>query len=190
MQCFTGLSNYNQIITKASDGISLASLTDKIERKLSIINGTDKGSYTITNLAQQKESLTKILSIVTAILSAVGAVSLIVAGLSIMTVMLVSVGERKREIGIKKSIGAGRFVIVREFLSEALMLSAAGCILGIAIAYTLVFAAAKLINVTIMIDTLTIAVTCMFSIASGVVFGVYPALKAARLRPAETLRAL
>lgn len=190
MQCFTGLSNYNQIITKASDGISLASLTDKIERKLSIINGTDKNSYTITNLAQQKESLTKILSIVTAILSAVGAVSLIVAGLSIMTVMLVSVGERKREIGIKKSIGAGRFVIVREFLSEALMLSAAGCILGIAIAYMLVFAAAKLINVTIMIDTLTIAVTCMFSIASGVVFGVYPALKAARLRPAETLRAL
>lgn len=67
-----------------------------------ITNGADNESYTVTNLAKQKESLTKILNIVTAILSAVGAVSLVVAGLSIMTVMLVSVGERKREIGIKK----------------------------------------------------------------------------------------
>ncbi len=190
MQYLTGITNYNQIITKAIPNADLSALATNIEKKLMITNGADNESYTVTNLAKQKESLTKILNIVTAILSAVGAVSLVVAGLSIMTVMLVSVGERKREIGIKKAIGANKFIIVREFLSEALMLSVIGCIVGVAISFSLVFFAGRLFAMTISVDLYTIIITCVFSILSGVIFGVYPALKAAKLKPAETLRAL
>ena len=190
MQYLTGQTNYNQIITKAEVGADLSALANTVEKRLTILNGTENESYSVTNLAKQKESLTNILSIVTAILSAVGAVSLVVAGLSIMTVMLVSVGERKREIGIKKAIGATGFIIVREFLGEALMLSFLGCIIGTGISYLLVFISSKLINISINIDVQTILITCMFSVLSGVVFGVYPALKAAKLKPAETLRAL
>ncbi|MEE1282511.1 MAG: ABC transporter permease [Acutalibacteraceae bacterium] len=190
MQTLTGATNYSQIITKANPEVNLTSLATKLENTLTFLNGADPNSYTITNLAKQKESLTNILSIVTSILSAVGAVSLVVAGLSIMTVMLVSVGERKREIGIKKAIGATRFIIVREFLCEALTLSIIGCIVGILISFSLVTIGSKLLDVTISINLKTVSITCLFSVVMGAVFGAYPALIAAKLNPAETLRSL
>ncbi|MEE1056192.1 MAG: ABC transporter permease [Acutalibacteraceae bacterium] len=190
MQSLTGYTNYNQIIIKATDDANLTTLAEAVKRRLTMLNGEDSDSYTVNNLAKQRESLTNILNIVTSILSAVGAVSLVVAGLSIMTVMLVSVGERKREIGIKKAIGATKFIIVREFLGEALMLSILGCVTGTAIALGIVYLGSVLLNISINIDTSIILITCGFSIISGVVFGVYPALKAAKLKPAETLRAL
>ncbi|MEE0265263.1 MAG: ABC transporter permease [Acutalibacteraceae bacterium] len=189
MQALNGSANYAQIITKATPNTDISALATSIESTLTFLNGT-KDSYTVTNLAKQKESLTNILSIVTTILSAVGAVSLIVAGLSIMTVMLVSVGERKREIGIKKAIGASRFIIVREFLSEALMLSLIGCAVGLLISFLLVLTSSRFLNIPIAIDIKTVAVTCLFSVAMGGVFGVYPAMLAAKLNPAETLRSL
>lgn len=190
MQSLTGSTNYSQIITKATPDANLPSLATKLENTLTFMNGSDSDSYTITNLAKQKESLTNILNIVTSILSAVGAVSLIVAGLSIMTVMLVSVGERKREIGIKKAIGATRFIIVREFLCEALMLSIIGCVVGVAISVALITLSSRVLDMTVSINLKTVSVTCMFSIIMGAVFGVYPALIAAKLNPAETLRSL
>lgn len=190
MQTLNGSINYSQIITKATSDSNLASLATRLENTLTFLNGSDDGSYTITNLAKQKESLTNILSIVTSILSAVGAVSLIVAGLSIMTVMLVSVGERKREIGIKKAIGATRFIIVREFLCEALMLSIIGCMVGVLISLALITIGSKMLDMTVLINLKTVSVTCLFSVIMGAVFGVYPALMAAKLNPAETLRSL
>lgn len=189
MQTLNGSANYAQIITKATANTNLSSLATKLENTLAFLNGTEE-AYIVTNLAKQKESLTNILTIVTTILSAVGAISLIVSGLSIMTVMLVSVGERKREIGIKKAIGASRFIIVQEFLSEALMISFIGCAVGLLIAFLLVAISSKLLNIPITIDIKTVAVTCMFSVVMGGVFGVYPAMLAAKLNPAETLRSL
>lgn len=190
MQSLAGVTNYTQIITKANSEDDLPNLATNLEKTLAFLNGTPKNSYTITNLAKQKESLSNIMNIVTGILSTVGAVSLIVAGLSIMTVMLVSVGERKREIGIKKSIGATRFVIVREFLCEALLLSVVGCIIGVFISFLLVIIGSSFFNLTLLINLKTLLVTCVFSVVMGAVFGVYPALKAAKLNPAETLRSL
>lgn len=189
MQMLNGSANYAQIITKAAANTNLSALATRLENTLAFLNGTEE-AYIVTNLAKQKESLTNILTIVTTILSAVGAISLIVSGLSIMTVMLVSVGERKREIGIKKAIGASRFIIVQEFLSEALMISFIGCAVGLLIAFLLVAISSKLLNIPITIDIKTVAVTCMFSVVMGGVFGVYPAMLAAKLNPAETLRSL
>lgn len=190
MQYLTGATNYNQIITKTLPNANIDVLATTLESKLNVSNGTDDGSYIITNLAKQKDSLSNILGIVTAILSSVGAVSLIVSGLSIMTVMLVSVSERKKEIGIKKAIGATRGITVKEFLGEAFMLSALGCIVGIIISYFLVIIATNVLGIAISINISTVAITCVFSIISSVFFGVYPALKASKLKPAETLRAL
>lgn len=190
MQSLTGAVNYNQIITKADNGTDLSILAENIEKKLRIVNGANNNGYTVTNLAKQKETLTNILGIVSSILSAVGAISLVVAGLSIMTVMLVSVGERKREIGIKKAIGATKFIIVREFLGEALMLSIMGCIIGVGISLLIVYLGGNMIGTEITVNAYTLLITCGISVLSGVIFGVYPALKAASLKPAETLRAL
>lgn len=190
MQYLTGSENYNQIITKVSDNSDISVITKNIEHTLALLNGTENKSYTVTNLAKQKESLTNILGIVSTILSAVGAVSLIVAGLSIMTVMLVSVGERKKEIGIKKAIGATKFIIVREFLGEALMLSVVGCIVGMIFSTIIVWIGNSAFNIEIHTDLKTTIITCIISILSGIVFGVYPALKASNLKPAEALRAI
>lgn len=190
MQSLTGAVNYNQIITKTDSDVDLSALAESIEKRLRIINGAGSNGYTVTNLAKQKETLTNILGIVSGILSAVGAISLVVAGLSIMTVMLVSVGERKREIGIKKAIGATKFIIVREFLGEALMLSVIGCIIGVGISLLVIYLGGNILGTEISVNSYTLLITCGISILSGVVFGVYPALKAASLKPAETLRAL
>ncbi len=190
MQYLTSATNYNQIITKATPDTDIDTLAITLEKKLNLTNGTDDGSYIVTNLAKQKDSLSNILGIVTAILSAVGAVSLIVSGLSIMTVMLVSVSERKKEIGIKKAIGATRGITVKEFLGEAFMLSALGCIVGIVISYLLVIIASNILGLPISISGNSVVITCIFSVVSSIIFGVYPALKASKLKPAETLRAL
>lgn len=189
IQELSGSQNFNQIITKASDGVDIDSLGKRIERRLDAYTGSS-GEYKANNIAKQKEILTNVLSIVTLILSAVGAVALIVASLSIMTVMLVSVSERKREIGIKKSIGATKYIIMREFLMEALLLSLTGCLVGVIAGVSISYIGASILNIAVELRSDIIIYTCLFSIITGVVFGVYPASKAAKLKPAETLRAL
>ncbi|HHZ06610.1 MAG TPA: FtsX-like permease family protein [Clostridiales bacterium] len=185
----TGSQNYNQIITRTDSDVNIDTLGETVIRKLNTYSGIEDG-YKVTNLAKQKEILTNILGIVTLILSAVGAVSLIVASLSIMTVMLVSVSERKREIGIKKSIGATKYIIMREFLVEALLLSLAGCLIGIILGLLISFIGSKALGYNIDIPYNIILLTCVFSSLSGVIFGVYPARKASTMKPAESLRSL
>lgn len=183
----TSSNSFNQIITRVNDDVNIEKLGNNLQRQLNLLNGTEN-KFTVSNLAKQKAVLTNILSIVTLILSAVAAVSLVVASLSIMTVMLVSVSERKREIGIKKSIGASKITILREFLLEALVLSICGCIIGIIAGLTISFIGSLLLNIDIDMRFDIMLYTCLFSIGAGVVFGVYPALKAAKLNPADTLR--
>ena len=128
------------------------------------------------------------LDMITLILSAVGAVSLLVASLSIMTVMLVSVSERTREIGVKKSLGATRRSILLEFLFEALLLSLTGCLLGLAAGCLLSLGGSVLLNASFQMRGDILALSLLFSVFSGVIFGVYPAYQAAKLRPVDALR--
>lgn len=183
----TGQNNYNQIITKLKAGADIDKLSDRITKNLNYSQGIDSG-YTATNTAKQRDILANILNIVTLILTAIGGISLIVAGLSIMTVMLVSVSERKREIGIKKSIGASKKKIVSEFLTEAFLLSFFGAAMGVALGLIISYIGTAMMEMTLIIDWKTIGFTVLFAIISGVIFGVYPSIKAAKLKPIDALK--
>lgn len=140
------------------------------------------------DLNSQMEQLDRILSTVTLALAAIAGISLLVAGLSIMTVMMVSVGERTREIGIKKSIGATQGAILLEFLIESCLLSLAGAALGAAAGLGVGTAGCLLLGVSPTADWNMVLAAIGCSVMAGVLFGVYPAKKAADLRPVDALR--
>ena len=124
----------------------------------------------------------------TALLSAVAAVRLLVGGIGIMNIMLVSVTERTREIGIRLAVGAMETEVLLQFLVEAVALSSFGGLLGIAVAMVSSYVLAARLGVPFVVDPTTVVVAFLFSSVVGMVFGYFPARKAARLDPIEALR--
>lgn len=187
VQTAAGRDDFDQIAVKVKVGANVDHTGETIVDSLNRNNGTT-GAFVSNNLAKQKDSLTNMLGIITLILSAVGAISLLVASLSIMTVMLVSVNERTREIGIKKAIGAKRSSIMLEFMFEAVLISLIGCLFGIVAGYLISYMGASYFGfaLSVRLDIMLLAVG--FSLLSGTVFGVYPAYKASKLKPVDALR--
>ncbi len=185
MQQLNGRSDFDQFAVRLVDGADEETEAGHIEQVLARIGG--ENSYTAENLAAQRDKLAGVMDVVTTILTAISAISLLVSGLSIMTVMTVSVGERTREIGIKKALGATNGRILREFLTEALLLSLGGGMIGVAIGAGLGAIGLSLFGLSVSVWQ-TMLWLVGFAAAVGVVFGVYPALKAARLDPVEALR--
>lgn len=186
MQSSLGRNTFDQIAVRIQEGEDADAVGSVIAASLNQSAGVEDG-YVSNNLVKQKDSLTNMLNILTLVLSAVGAVSLLVASLSIMTVMLVSVHERTREIGIKKAIGAGKGKILVEFLWEALMISCIGAVLGAGIGTGISFAGAAIFGVSLQARMDIALFAALFSILSGVIFGVYPAVKASSLQPIDAL---
>ena len=122
------------------------------------------------------------------ILSLIAAVSLVVSGLGIMTVMMVSVNERTREIGIKKSIGATKGMILVEFLAEAFTLSLIGSMAGVGLGVLFAWIGCKTFSITFHVAPGSIISSIVVAVIVGVLFGVYPATTAAKLRPVDALR--
>lgn len=187
IQNAVGRDDFDQIAVKLKSGSNVDTIGKTIVDSLNRSNGTDD-AFVSNNLAKQKDGLTSMLGIMTLILSAVGAISLLVASLSIMTVMLVSVNERTREIGIKKAIGAKRSSIMIEFMFEALLISVIGCFFGIAAGYLVSYAGASYFGLVLSVRTDIMLLAVGFSILTGTVFGVYPAYKASNLKPVDALR--
>ena len=146
-------------------------------------------SFAAQNMARQRGALDSILSVLTLILALIGGVSVFVAGMGIMTVMTVSVNERKREIGIKKAIGAKALQILMEFMLEAFFISVIGCVVGIALGFIASFAGSYA-GVAAEISATTVWMAVTFSSAAGIIFGLIPAWKASRLNPVEALRSV
>jgi putative ABC transport system permease protein len=139
----------------------------------------------LTALANAQAQTTRVMSIM---LGAIASVSLLVGGIGIMNIMLVSVTERTREIGIRVAIGARQRDILTQFLLEAIMISLIGCIVGVVLGVGAAVAANLLAKVAVVMTGSAILLAFFVASAVGVFFGFYPANKAARLRPIDALR--
>jgi len=161
---------------------------DALLRRRHDIDPDEEADFSVMNQADMLEMATEVTGIMTAFLGAVAGISLLVGGIGIMNIMLVSVTERTREIGIRKAVGARRADILVQFLMEAVVLSVVGGLLGILLGAGL----AKLVDMTGMIESLitfdSITLAVGFSAAIGLFFGIYPANQAAKLNPIEALR--
>ena len=182
-----GRESFDQIVVKVKEGSDLEEAGKQIVASLEQYNSV-QNAFAANNLAKQRDDLSNMLEIITLILTAVGAISLLVASLSIMTIMLVSVNERTREIGIKKAIGASRSSIMVEFLFEAVLISLIGCLTGLLLGYAISASGATLMEITFPLNSKTILPSVVFSLVTGIVFGVYPAYKASKLAPVDALR--
>jgi putative ABC transport system permease protein len=149
--------------------------------------GLGEDDFTIFNQADLLASASQITTFITAFLGAVAGISLLVGGIGIMNIMLVSVTERTREIGIRKAIGARRRDILGQFLIESVVLSLAGAVMGILLGVGIAMAANTWLQRTIVApEAILLAVTV--AVAIGVFFGIYPARRASRLNPIDALR--
>ena len=186
----------SEYVIKAKDAKSTVEALTKLDSFLSGLFPKDEngnmanGSYYFNNndsYAQEQEKANLMQSLV---LGAIAGISLLVGGIGIMNIMLVTVTERTREIGIKKSIGAPRWEIIGQFLLEAGILSSLGGLVGIALGFVLSLILGKAMYGLIVLPGLGISLGAFaFSLVIGVVFGIYPAVKASNLQPVDALRA-
>ncbi len=173
--------------TGASIDATKGRLTQLLRERRNITENEDD-DFRVIDTRQIAETLTATTRILTMLLGAVAAVSLLVGGIGIMNIMLVSVTERTREIGIRLAIGALEREVLLQFLIEAVMLSSLGGIIGIAFATAASIALAGLMNVPYLFDPGINLLSFVFSAAIGVIFGFFPARRAAGLNPIDALR--
>lgn len=185
----TGDETFDRIAVRIADATDMETARASLQRMLAGAD-TEDATYTLDNLATQRDKLERLMDIIALVLKIISAVSLLVAGMSIMTVMLVSVHERTGEIGIKKAVGATGGRIMLEFMAEAVLLTLAGSVVGVLTALLSVWVAALVSGIAVTLSLSTIFGIVLFSVFLGVVFGVYPAQKAAALPPAVALRSI
>lgn len=173
-----------RIIVKARSEDSLEQAKEDISQVL--LNTLDDDEFSVTDQSDLLEIINQILGGLTAGLGGIAAISLVVGGIGIMNIMLVSVTERTREVGLRKALGATPRVILVQFLIEAVVLSVLGGLIGVAIAFVGSLAISQFIPAKVT----PMAVGLAFGVSAfvGIVFGVYPARKASKLSPIEALR--
>jgi putative ABC transport system permease protein len=171
-------------LAEGADSIEVAKVVT------AVLDSTHRGTadFTVTIpaalLAQQQRTQT----IFTYVMVAIAAISLLVGGIGIMNIVLATVLERTREIGVRRSVGARRLDIARQFISESVLISAGGGLLGIAFGFFLAWLIAETAEWTTIVTTTSVLLAFGVSVTVGVLFGVYPALKASRIDPIDALR--
>jgi putative ABC transport system permease protein len=187
----TGSQDVNRITVSIRDGVSIDAVKDQLTlllRERRNIGANEDDDFRVLDTRQIAETLTSTTKILTMLLGAVAAVSLLVGGIGIMNIMLVSVTERTREIGIRLAIGALEREVLLQFLIEAVVLSSLGGLIGIALATAASVGLAGLMNIPYLFDPAINLLSFLFSAAIGVLFGYFPARRAASLNPIDALR--
>jgi putative ABC transport system permease protein len=187
---FTGFGAVSTLSIEASDSDSVAAAEGEIEIMLNQLLGQteDDESYTITNQSSLLETQEESADSFTVLLGVVAAISLLVGGIGVTNVMLVSVTERTKEIGIRKALGATRGAILGQFLAEAATLTLLGGVLGVVAA--LIGSNYEIYGTMPVVLDYSIPLALGVSVAIGVFFGVYPAARAAAMRPIQALRSI
>lgn len=187
----SGSTDVSSLMLSAEDGVSTAKVQADVERLLrerrKIVPGRDD-DFTVNDMTQMAATLTGTTTLMTGLLGAVAAVSLLVGGIGIMNIMLVSVTERTREIGIRLAIGAVERQVLMQFLVEAITLSVFGGVVGIALGLGIAYTAVSLMSVPFVASPSVILLAFAFSAAIGMIFGYFPARRAAQMNPIDALR--
>ncbi|HEY0939115.1 MAG TPA: ABC transporter permease [Steroidobacter sp.] len=186
-----GNADVNSIMVSARDGVSTEKVQADIERLMRERRKLRPGAendFNVRDLKEISSAMTATTRVLTSLLAAVAAVSLLVGGVGIMNIMLVSVTERTREIGIRLAVGAMARDVLLQFLIEAVTLAAFGGIIGIVLGLAAGALATKAFNVPFVLNAGIVVLSFAFSAAVGIVFGYFPARRAARLDPIEALR--
>lgn len=150
----------------------------------------DDDAFEVTSQDALENTTSSITSVLELLLGGIAGISLIVGGIGIMNIMLVTVTERTREIGIRKAVGAGRGVILRQFLVEAIVICMLGCIMGIVLSWVilqLITVVASSLEITFSLNGGVVLIAVAFCFFIGIVFGLYPANKAAKMKPIDAL---
>ena len=186
-----GITYVRSINVQVADADKMDQVQSQIEtllRQRHRIKADAEDDFNVRNLTSLMETMSETTTMITLLLGSVAGISLIVGGIGIMNIMMVSVTERTREIGIRKAIGATYSNIMLQFLIESTMISVIGGIIGIFLGIGLARAISQFGNFTTVISAVSIVVSFGFSLFVGIVFGMLPARKAARLDPIDALR--
>ncbi len=181
---FGSVSSYEFFI---KDRSQVSAETDKIKEYL-FRTFRDTKAYSVSNMVDMLKAIDGEMSILTSMIAGIAGISLVVAGVGIMNIMLVSVSERIKEIGIRKSLGAKHKDIMRQFVLEAGATSTIGGVLGIALGTILTIEGGKLLRINAMPTTNSMVTAFCISVSIGILFGYLPARKAAKLNPIDALR--
>ncbi len=186
---------FRRSIRSISVSVASADALDQVERDITYLlrrthrlRINDEDDFSVANLTAITDTLSTTTAAISLLLAAIGSISLVVGGIGIMNIMLVSVTERTREIGIRMAIGASRAAVRLQFLLEALMLSLIGCGIGVAVGTGLAMLAGKFIGFDTAVTLFAISIAFAVSASIGIFFGWWPATRAAKLSPIEALR--
>jgi putative ABC transport system permease protein len=182
------LSNITISVNSAENVDDVITQTQFLLRRTHRLQPNEDLDFTVTSQSQFLSTLSGITTTLTIFLGAIAAISLLVGGIGIMNIMLVSVTERTREIGLRKAVGARKSQILMQFLIETITLSVLGGILGILVGLGIAWLTTALNLITAQVTLSSIIMSFSFAVVIGLFFGIYPAFRAARLQPMEALR--